>query len=72
VGDGLVRRDQQLGLAETSGYHQKQTAKRERRVFRGVEEKIMIGLFFVGMGAIVIASVIIWLVINKIVLKDDE
>ena len=72
MGDGLVRRDQQLGLAETSGYHQKQTAKRERRVFRGVEEKIMIGLFFFGMGAIVIASVIIWLVINKIVLKDDE
>ena len=72
MGDGLVRCDQQLGLAETSWYHQKQTAKRERRVFRGVEEKIMIGLFFVGMGAIVIASVIIWLVINKIVLKDDE
>jgi len=72
MGDGLVRRDQQLGLAKTSRHHQKQTAKRERRVFRGVEEKIMIGLFFVGMGAIVIASVIIWLVINKIVLKDDE
>jgi len=32
----------------------------------------MIGLFFFGMGAIVIASVIIWLVINKIVLKNDE
>jgi len=32
----------------------------------------MIGLFFVGIGAIAIASVIIWLVINKIVLKDDE
>ena len=72
MGDGLVRRDQQLGLAQTSRHHQKQTAKRERRVFRGVEEKIMIGLFFVGMGAIVIASIIIWLVINKIVLKDDE
>ena len=72
MGDGLVRCDQQLGLAQTSRHHQKQTAKRERRVFRGVEEKIMIGLFFFGMGAIVIASVIIWLVINKIVLKDDE
>ena len=72
MGDGLVRRDQQLGLAQTSRHHQKQTAKREPRVFRGVEEKIMIGLFFFGMGAIVIASVIIWLVINKIVLKDDE
>mgnify|MGYP001361718858 FL=1 len=32
----------------------------------------MIGLFFVGMGVILIGALIIWYVINNYVLKDDE
>jgi hypothetical protein len=32
----------------------------------------MIGLFFVGMGAILIGTLIVWYVINNYVLKDDE
>ena len=32
----------------------------------------MIGLFFVGMGGILIGALIIWYVINNYVLKDDE
>jgi hypothetical protein len=32
----------------------------------------MIGLFFVGMGAILIGALIVWYVINNYVLKDDE
>ena len=32
----------------------------------------MIGLFFVGMGVILIGALIIWYVINNNVLKDDE
>jgi hypothetical protein len=31
----------------------------------------MIGLFFVGMGAVFIGALIVWYVINKWVLKDD-
>jgi hypothetical protein len=32
----------------------------------------MIGLFFVGMGAILIGALITWYIINNYVLKDDE
>jgi len=32
----------------------------------------MIGLFFVGMGALLIGALITWYVINNFVLKDDE
>jgi hypothetical protein len=32
----------------------------------------MIGLFFVGMGVILIGALIVWYVINNYVLKDDE
>ena len=32
----------------------------------------MIGLFFVGMGVILIGALIIWYVLNNYVLKDDE
>ena len=32
----------------------------------------MIGLFFVGMGALLIGALIAWYVINNYVLKDDE
>ena len=32
----------------------------------------MIGLFFVGMGALLIGALITWCVINNFVLKDDE
>ena len=32
----------------------------------------MIGLFFVGMGATLIGALIVWFVINKFVVKDDE
>ena len=71
MGDGLVRRDQQLGLAETSWYHQKQTAKRERGVFKGVEEKIMtagfgLGMFAYNMVCLMIGLIIIYYVINNI------
>ena len=31
----------------------------------------MIGLFFVGMGAIFIGAIITWYVINKFVVKND-
>jgi hypothetical protein len=31
----------------------------------------MIGLFFVGMGAVFIGALIVWYVINNWVLKDD-
>ena len=32
----------------------------------------MIGLFFVGMGAILIGGLITWYIINNYVLNDDE
>jgi hypothetical protein len=32
----------------------------------------MIGLFFVGMGTMLIGALIVWYVINNYVLKDDE
>jgi hypothetical protein len=32
----------------------------------------MIGLFFVGMGATLIGALIVWYVINKYVVKDEE
>ena len=32
----------------------------------------MIGLFFIGMGATLIGALIVWFVINKFVVKDDE
>jgi len=32
----------------------------------------MIGLFFVGMGALLIGALITWYVINNFVLKNDE
>ena len=32
----------------------------------------MIGLFFVGMGAILIGALIAWYVINNFVLKNDD
>ena len=32
----------------------------------------MIGLFFVGMGALLIGALIAWYVINNFVLKNDE
>jgi hypothetical protein len=32
----------------------------------------MIGLFFVGMGAILIGALITWYVINNFVLKNDD
>jgi hypothetical protein len=32
----------------------------------------MIGLFFVGMGALLIGAFIAWYIINNYVLKDDE
>jgi hypothetical protein len=32
----------------------------------------MIGLFFVGMGALLIGALIAWYIINNYVLKDDE
>jgi len=32
----------------------------------------MIGLFFVGMGALLIGALITWYIINNYVLKDDE
>ena len=71
MGDGLVRRDQQLGLAETSGYHQKQTAERKRRIFRGVEEETMtvqygLGMFGYNMVCLLIGLIIIYYVIRNI------
>ena len=35
-------------------------------------EKIMIGLFFLGMGATLIGALIVWWVINNFVIKDEE
>ena len=32
----------------------------------------MIGLFFLGMGVILVGGLITWYVINNYVLKDDE
>ena len=32
----------------------------------------MIGLFFVGMGALLIGALIAWYIINNYVLKDDD
>jgi hypothetical protein len=32
----------------------------------------MIGLFFVGMGALLIGALITWYVINNFVLKNDD
>ena len=32
----------------------------------------MIGMFFFGMGATLIGAIIVWFVINKFVVKDDE
>ena len=32
----------------------------------------MIGLFFVGMGALLIGALIAWYIINNFVLKNDE
>jgi len=71
MGDGLVRRDQQLGLAETSGYHQKQTAERKRRIFKGVEEETMtvqygLGMFGYNMVCLLIGLIIIYYVIRNI------
>ena len=32
----------------------------------------MIGLFFIGMGATLIGALIVWFVINKFVVNDNE
>ena len=32
----------------------------------------MIGLFFIGMSATLIGALIVWFVINKFVVKDNE
>ena len=32
----------------------------------------MIGLFFVGMGALLIGALITWYIINRYVLKNDD
>jgi len=71
MGDGLVRCDQQLGLAETSWYHQKQTAERKRRIFRGVEEETMtpeqgLGMLFVGVVALSIGGGIAFVILKRV------
>ena len=34
--------------------------------------RLMIGLFFIGMGATLIGALIVWWVINNFVIKDEE
>ena len=60
-----------MGLEQTSEYYLKSTTKRERRIFRGVEEETMtpgqaLGMLFVGVIALSIGAGVAFLILRKV------
>ena len=46
--------------------------KEEEDYLKELKKEIMIGLFFIGMGATLIGALIAWWVINTFVIKNDK
>ena len=60
-----------MGVEQTSEYHDRPTTKRQRRIFRGVEEETMtpgqaLGMLFVGVIALSIGAGVAFMILRKV------